>query len=202
MGEACSDVTSLKLVALPKQYAPAWFAVQAAYRCERRVAQALTSKGFTTYLPLLREVHQWTDRKKIVEVPAFTGYVFVHCAPNLHNRIRVLETVGVVRMLGSNHEPSPVSEIEIDAVRRMLSSGAACDRCDPLLPGDMVQVKRGPLAGLEGRLVRTKGGMRLVVVITSFAQAISAELSQSDVELASGPSVESHFDRQISSLAS
>ena len=161
---------------------PAWYAVQTAYRSEQRVALGLTNKGLEIYLPLIREVHQWKDRKKVVDVPAFSGYLFVHYEPTLGNRVRVLETSGVVRLLGGNHLPNEVSEEEIEAVRRTVNSGVDCDRCDALIPGTLVRVMRGPLAGVQGRLVRMKNRVRLVIAISVFAQAISAEVDQNDVQ--------------------
>ncbi len=137
-----------------------WYAVQTGYRCEHRVALGLTSKGFETYLPVLREVHQWTDRKKVVDTPAFSGYLFVRYAPSLRNRVQVLETNGVVRLLGGNHTPNQVPDDEID----------------------LVLVKRGPLAGVRGRIVRIKNSLRLVVAVSVFSQAIAAELGLQDVE--------------------
>lgn len=169
-------------MSVSEDFARAWYAVQTSYRNEQRVALGLTNKGFDTYLPLLREVHQWKDRRKLVDVPAFGGYLFVHYEPSLKNRVKVLETSGVVRLLGGNHAPSQVSDVEIDAVRRTLSSGVACDRCDTLTPGAMVRVTRGPLTGVQGRLVRIKNSLRLVVAISVFSQAISAELGLNDVE--------------------
>jgi len=164
------------------QLPPAWYAVQTGYRCEQRVAKGLTTKGLETYLPLLSEMHQWKDRRKLVDVPAFNGYLFVHFEPSLRNRVKVLETHGVVRLLGGNHTPNPVDSTEIDSLRRTLTSGVACDRCDSLVPGALVKVKRGPLAGVQGRLVRIKNSFRLVVAISVFSQAISTELGLSDVE--------------------
>ncbi|MGD0892933.1 MAG: UpxY family transcription antiterminator [Terracidiphilus sp.] len=179
---------------IPEEFKPAWYAVQTSYRCEQRVGQGLTSKGFETYLPLLREVHQWKDRKKTIDVPAFCGYLFVRYEPSLRNRVKVLETGGVIRLLGGNHTPSPVSDIEIDAVRRTLSSGISCDRCDALLPGSMVRVIRGPMSGVQGRLVRIKNSLRLVISISVFSQAISAELNLCDVEAVHDHPMAMEFD--------
>jgi transcription antitermination factor NusG len=183
MGEACLRVET-KIEELPLAENPnhAWYAVQTGYRCEQRVASGLTVKGFSTYLPLLREVHQWKDRRKVIDVPAFSGYVFVHYEPNLRNRVKVLETNGIVRLLGGNHAPSPISDVEIEAVRQTLFSSLPCERCDALTPGTLVRVMRGPLAGVQGRLARVKNNLRLVVTISLFSQAISAELNLSDVE--------------------
>jgi transcription antitermination factor NusG len=183
MGEACFNANyRMEEMPIPENLKSAWYAVQISYRCEQRVAQGLTNKGIETYLPLLREVHQWKDRQKAIDVPAFCGYLFVRYEPSLRNRVKVLETSGVVRMLGGNHAPSPVSEIEIEAVRRTISSGVPCDRCDALTPGTMVRVMRGPIAGVLGKLVRIKNSLRLVISISVFSQSISAEVNLSDVE--------------------
>ena len=180
MGEAISNLHSED--ATTGQFGSAWFAVQTGYRCEQRVALGLTTKGLETYLPLLSETHQWKDRRKLVDVPAFSGYLFVHFEPSLRNRVKVLETSGVVRLLGGNHTPNRVDDGEIESLRRTLASGLPCDKWDALVPGALVKVKRGPLAGVQGRLVRIKNSFRLVVSISVFSQAISTELGLHDVE--------------------
>jgi transcription antitermination factor NusG len=98
-------------------------------------------------------------------------------------------------LLGGNHAPSQISDDEIDAVRRTLGSNVPCDRCDALTPGTLVRVTRGPLAGVKGRLARIKNGLRLIVTISIFSQAISAELSLSDVEAIDDRSGTSHASR-------
>src|ERR1700761_8804577 len=77
-----------------------WFALQTRYRYEERIAAELQTKGFESYLPTLRETHAWKDRKKVMDVPAFGGYLFARFEPSLHNRVRILETAGVVKLLG------------------------------------------------------------------------------------------------------
>jgi transcription antitermination factor NusG len=183
MGDLClNPTTEISGIPLTEPPGRAWYSVQTGYRSEARVARDLAAKGFETYLPVLREVHQWTDRRKVVEVPAFGGYLFLRYQPSLTNRIKILETSGVLRMLGGNHTPSLIPDFEIEAVRRTLSSGLECSRCETLVPGSLVRVKRGPLAGVRGTLVRMKNSVRIIVAISAFAQAISAELGLNDVE--------------------
>ena len=183
MGEACLNWDAQHQGApIGEQFSPAWFAVQTGYRCEQRLAQGLGAKGFEIYLPLLREVHQWKDRRKVVDVPAFSGYLFVRCEPSLRNRVKVLETGGAIRLLGGNHAPSAVPDIEIQTLRLTLTSGVECTRCDALTPGALVRVVRGPLTGAIGRLMRIKNNIRLVVAISTVSRAVSAELGLSDVE--------------------
>lgn len=160
-----------------------WFAIQTRYRYEQRVAGDLSAKGIENYLPLLHELHQWKDRSRFVDVPAFTGYLFVRIAPAVENRVRVLETAGVVRMLGTNGHPEIVSEPEIASLQLSLMSGHTCSRHPYLAVGSQLRILRGPLAGLEGRLQRNANAFRIVVSVASIGQAISVELSSSDVQL-------------------
>jgi transcription antitermination factor NusG len=85
--------------------------------------------------------------------------------------------------------------VEIEAVRRTLGSSLPCDRCDALTPGALVRVMRGPLAGVQGRLARIKNSLRLIVTVSVFSQAVSAELNLSDVEAVQDRSGTNHVDR-------
>ena len=162
---------------------PQWFAVQTRYRYEQRVAGDLTAKGVETYLPLLREMHNWKDRKKALEVPAFGGYLFARFEETQRNRVRVLETNGVVKLLGNNSGLEPVPDSEIESLRLSLGSGAPCARHPYLAAGTLIRIERGPLSGLEGRLVRTANAFRLVVCVASVGQAIAVEVAREDVAL-------------------
>jgi len=133
------------------------------------------------YLPILSEVHEWKDRRKQVNVPAFGGYLFVRFEPTLCNRVRMLETAGIVRLLGNGGQPEAVPETEIDSLRRSLNSGARCTRHPYLATGTLLRIERGPLSGLEGRLVRTANALRLVVCVASVGQAIAVEVAREDV---------------------
>jgi transcriptional antiterminator NusG len=167
---------------------PSWFALQTRYRFEEKIATELEAKGIESYLPRLREIHQWKDRKKTMDVPAFGGYVFARFTPSLQNRVRVLETSGVVKLLGNQGRPEPVPEEEIESLRLALESGAPCDR-HPLLAevGMRVKVRQGMLAGLEGQVVRVANQLRILVNVASVCQAIAVEVAMADLELIDTP---------------
>ena len=160
---------------------PQWFAVQTRYRYEQRVAGDLAAKGVENYLPLLREVHSWKDRQKSLEVPAFGGYLFVRLEETQRNRVRVLETNGVVRLLGNQNGLEAVPDSEIESLQLSLKSGAACTRHPYLAIGTLLRIERGPLRGLEGRLVRSANALRLVVCVASVGQAVAVEIAREDV---------------------
>jgi transcription antitermination factor NusG len=160
-----------------------WYAIQTRSNYEQRVAEELIRKGIESYLPVFREWHQWKDRRKIVDVPVFRGYVFTRFAVDDSTRHAVLRSDGVVRILGSREAIVPVPVEEIEAVRRMLAKAASRCLAHPLLEeGAWVRMKRGPLKNLEGLLVRVKNQTRLVVSITLLSQAVSTEVDVSDVE--------------------
>jgi transcription antitermination factor NusG len=160
----------------------AWYAVQTQYRHEQRISRDLSMKGFPTFLPLIRETHQWSDRKKVLEVPAFSGYVFVRHDASVSERVRVLKTPGVVRMLGDNHTPVPVADVEIESLRRAFESNLKCTRCSYLTVGTMVEVKRGLLTGVRGRLTRINSSLRLILSVSTVSQSIWVEVDPESVE--------------------
>jgi transcription antitermination factor NusG len=159
-----------------------WYAVHSRSNFERRVAGELASKGFESYLPAYAEIHRWKDRQKKVEVPLFPGYVFVRFPDLPHLRLPVLQTTGVVRILGHNGMIETVPDEEIEAVRSLLNSKTPCFAHPFLREGVRVRVKRGALKDLEGALVRIKNQDRLVISVSLIAQSIAAEVNIRDVE--------------------
>jgi transcription antitermination factor NusG len=166
--------------------ATAWFALQTRYRYEERIATELQAKGFESYLPTLRETHTWKDRRKVLDVPAFGGYLFARFEPSLHNRVRVLETSGVVKLLGNHGMPEPVSHAQIESLRLALQSGIPCSRQPYVEVGTSVRVCRGPLTGLEGRVLRMGNKLNVVVNVASVCQAIAVEVPIDDLQLVDG----------------
>jgi transcriptional antiterminator RfaH len=160
----------------------AWFAVQTVYKHEFRALRDLTAKGFKAYLPLLRETRRWTDRTKVIEIPAFSGYLFLRHDSSLQSRSLVLNTFGVYRMLPDNHRPAAIADIEIESLRRALNSDIPCTRCELPAVGTMVRVKGGVLAGVQGQIVRISNKFRLVILVSSISQAISVEVDINEVE--------------------
>lgn len=142
----------------------------------------VVEKGIESWLPVFREVHQWKDRKKLVEVPVFPGYLFARFVDSSKLRLAVRQTEGVVSILGQGDEIESVPDAEIDALQRMLRGSSHCLAHPLLREGSWVRVKRGALKNLEGLLVRVKNQTRLVLSITLLSQSVSTEVDASDVE--------------------
>src|SRR6267143_7018371 len=159
---------------------PPWYAAYTVPRHERAVAQQLGLRQVETYLPLYLSPRQWADRRVLVQMPLFPGYVFVRVSSS--ERIRVLEHPSVLRLVTFGGRPAPLPDGEIQRLRAALELGKA-EPFPSLLPGKRIRVKSGPLAGLEGRILRRKGRMRLAVTIDAIQRSIIFDLDASDLEL-------------------
>jgi transcription antitermination factor NusG len=160
-----------------------WYAVQTRSNFEKLVSADLAAKGIDTYLPCWTEVHRWKDRQKRVEMPLFPGYVFARFSDSNANRIEVNKTVGVARILGCGRAIEPVPDSELEGVRAVVSSSARYSVHPLLKEGSRVRIRHGPLRDLEGRLVRFKAGLRLVISVGLLAKSVAVEVDTQDVEV-------------------
>ena len=159
---------------------PNWYAIQTRSRHEKVVRDQLTAKSITHLLPLWRKRSVWKDRIKHVEVPLFSGYLFGYFA--LQDKIAVLETVGVARLVGINGKPMPIPKEQIDAVRTMMEHRLPCSPHPYLVEGMRVRIKRGLLAGAEGILIEKRQKHRLVIRVDIIHQAVAVDVDSAAIE--------------------
>src|ERR1700721_1874324 len=88
--------------------AESWYGLQTRPRHEKIVAQRLEQRGVKAFLPLITETHRWSDRKKTVELPLFSCYVFAKFKPNRTERLRALRVEGVFSLVGAGGEGTPI----------------------------------------------------------------------------------------------
>jgi transcription termination/antitermination protein NusG len=156
-----------------------WFALQTRSRHEKVVQCQLERRNVEHFLPMMKRVSQWTDRKKEIKVPLFAGYCFARFA--LAERLPVLQSEGVVRVVGSADRPEPIPDEEIDALRRLIINSSNYV-CHPYLKeGMLAEVINGPMQGLKGRLIRGVKNARLVLSITLIQRSVSIEINADDV---------------------
>lgn len=151
-----------------------WNAVYTRHQHEKSVAQSLAGNGFETFLPTYSTIRRWTDRKKTLSVPLFPCYVFVRT--NFERRFEVVATRGVHCMVTFAGRPAPVPDVEIEAIRRAVESGLPVAPHPFLQCGDWVRVTSGPLADVEGILVRKKSLYRLVLSTELIGRSMALEI--------------------------
>jgi transcription antitermination factor NusG len=159
---------------------PYWYAIQTWSRQEKMVRDQLAAKSITHLLPLWRKRSIWRDRVKYIEVPLFSGYLFGYFA--LQEKVTVLETFGVVRIVGVNGTAVPVPEKQIAAVRTMVEHRLSYDPHPHLVEGMRVRITSGVLTGAEGILIAKKGRHRLVISIDLIKQTVAVDVDSADVE--------------------
>ena len=158
---------------------PHWYAVYTCANHEKRVAAELHARAVEHFLPLYASVRHWKDRRVQLDLPLFPGYVFVRLA--LRDRLRVLGTPSVVRLVGFNGQPAALPDEEMEILRSGLSERLRTEPHPFLTVGRRVRITAGPFAGLEGVLKRRKTNLRVVVSLELIQRSVAVDVDAADV---------------------
>jgi transcription antitermination factor NusG len=157
-----------------------WFAVYTSSRHEKQVAKQMCERGIESFLPLTEKAHHWRKRATVrLQLPLFPNYLFVHIA--LLQRRAVLQIPGVLGIVGCGPIPCPLPDAEIEMLRTSVELG----RVEPhpyLDRGERVRIQAGPMAGLEGILLRKKNDLRLILSLDLIQRSVAVEIDTQDVE--------------------
>lgn len=161
-----------------------WYAIYTRAQHQKQVATQLEGRAVECFLPLYQSVRRWKDRRVVLNLPLFPSYVFVHLG--LAERRRVLQTPGVVHLVGFGGVPCPIPDAEIEVLQACLTNNVRMKPHPYLTVGRRVLVRSGPMEGQEGILVRRKSDYRLVLSINSISSSVCVELDAIDVEPVTG----------------
>ena len=167
----------------PGFFEPHWYAVYASANHEKRVAQQLQARSIEHLLLLYDSVRRWKDRRVLLQMPLFPGYVFVRLA--LRDRLQVLQIPGAVNLVAFGGHPAPLEEADIHAIQNCLSHGNQVKPHPFLQAGRRVRVKSGPLRGLEGIILRRKNRTRLILSFDLIMRSVAVEMDEIDLAPAS-----------------
>ena len=161
-----------------------WYAVQTRARSEKAIAERLNKEeGLTTFLPLVTEVRRWSDRKKKVELPLFSCYVFVKLVASKNDeRMRVCRTNGVFRIVSMRGEAIPIPDEQIDALRTVVTQQIPWIEHPFLKIGQKVRIRGGSLDGVEGVLLSRNGDRTLIISVDAIQRSLSVRVEGYDVE--------------------
>jgi transcription termination/antitermination protein NusG len=164
------------------QSAENWYAVLTRARHEKAAAYRLSERGVTTFLPTVTEVHRWNDRKKTVELPLFSCYLFVKLMPGNEERQRVLRTDSVLGLVGTQGLGTPIPNEQIDSIRTLVSEQLPCCSHPFLKTGQRVRIRGGALEGIEGILLSRNGDRRLIISVDAMQRSLAVQVEGYDVE--------------------
>jgi transcription antitermination factor NusG len=159
-----------------------WHVVYAKSRSEKKVLSELEFKGIESYLPLQRKLRQWSDRKKWVEVPLISGYIFVYITRKDYDN--VLQTNGVVSYVRFEGKAAIIPNQQIEYIKKMLFQSEIDIEVSSQQynPGDKVEVIVGPLIGLTGTLVSFKGKKRVAVMLEQLNLSLIVDLPSNQIQ--------------------
>jgi transcription antitermination factor NusG len=159
-----------------------WFAAQVWTGRELFCASHLRVRGYEVFLPCYCEHRRWSDRVKRVERALFPGYVFCRLCGDV--LAKIVTTPGVIRLVGDGKHPLPIPIDEIETIQRIVATGITARPWAFVQAGQRVRIERGPLRELEGLVLRTTHGNRLIVSIALLQRSVAVEI---DAEWVSVP---------------
>lgn len=157
-----------------------WYAVWTRSRAEKAVADQLARKDIEVFLPTIQRWSRWKDRRKRIDWPLFPGYCFARF--DLTVILDVLKSAGVATVVSFDGKPAPIPHQEVAAIQRLVETELQFDPCPLLHEGDLVEVVRGPLKGVVGRLVHKGPKTKLVLSITMINRAVAVVFDAADVK--------------------
>ena len=157
-----------------------WYAVFTVPQHEKSVAKQLQIREIESFLPCYETVRVWKNRQRMkLVLPLFPTYLFVRIRPE--ERSKVLQSPGVLQIVGNHKEHSALSEAEIEFLR----SGLCEQGLEPyheLVVGTRVRIRSGVMQGVEGTLVRKSDSMRFVLTIKLINQHAAVRVNPEDLE--------------------
>lgn len=157
-----------------------WFALYTRSRAEKQVRELLESAGIEVYLPLVKTLKQWSDRKKWVEEPLFRSYIFVYICQAEY--FQVLNIPGTVRYVTFESKAVPIPPQQIQAIKEYIKTGYELPDVEiDLLPGTRVEIIAGPMKGIEGELIEVLGKKKVRIEIDGLGQFVLLEIPASHI---------------------
>lgn len=166
-----------------KRLAYLWYVLHTKSRFENVVNEGLAKKSIEVFLPKVTVRSKRRDRKAMIRVPLFPGYLFVKTDLTPQSHLEVVKTAGAVRLIGSKQGPVPVPQETIESLKIMVNTEHPITTGTQLKKGDKVLVLHGPFAGVSGTFVRFGGKGRVIVNIEALGQYAGVEVNEDDIEI-------------------
>lgn len=152
-----------------------WYAIYVNVKHEKKVVHKLSEYAIIAYTPFVKKIQQWSDRKKMVEFPMLSGYVFVNIEDI--DKEKVLKCPGVFSFIKFNGVEAKIRDIEISILKSIEVSGYdVTHAAEELKLSDEVEITQGQLKGLKGTVVLIQNTNYVQIQLTSLQQNIKVKL--------------------------
>jgi transcription termination/antitermination protein NusG len=160
-----------------------WHVLWTHSHCEQLVSDHLSARGFRPFLP---QIEVWSvrgGRRRAIKAPMFPGYLFLNDTLDKQRHIEVCKARGLARILGEGWDHlAVVPEAEIESIRQLAASRVPVFSHPFLREGRRVRIVSGPLANVEGILVRARPEKGLLVLSVNILQrSVAVEVDGAQV---------------------
>lgn len=159
-----------------------WYVLHTKSRFENVVNEGLAKKSMEVFLPKIQVRSKRRDRKVMIRVPLFPGYLFVKSNLEPYEHVEIVKTVGAVRLVGNRDGPIPVPSDTVESLKIMVKGDDSVTTGTRFKKGDRVIVVNGPFAGVIGTFVRYRGRGRILVNIDALGQYAAVDVKEEDIE--------------------
>ncbi|MGA1194151.1 MAG: transcription termination/antitermination NusG family protein [Kiritimatiellia bacterium] len=150
----------------------AWCVLHARPRCEKKVVEFCKTRSIYAYLPLMVKKHRYGARLRQYEVPLFTGYVFALAGKQ--DVLTLRQNQRVANLLSVYDQDTLLRQLQ--QVKTALDNQESMELFPHLVAGMKVEVRSGPLKGVEGFIHKLKSKTRIVLNIDFIQQAVAVEV--------------------------
>ena len=159
-----------------------WYVIHTRSRFENVVCDGLLKKSFDVFLPKVQIPSKRRDRKLMIWVPVFPGYLFVKTDMSVHEHLNIVKTIGTVRLVGTKNGPVSVPDETIASLKIMVNNDNPIITGKRMLKGDRVMVVKGPFTGVIGTFSNYRGKGRVVINVDALGQTAGVEVHEDDIE--------------------
>lgn len=157
-----------------------WFIIYVRSRAEKKIALSLEKSTIPYFLPMHRELRQWTDRKKWIEIAMFPSYIFVHINKNEYPE--VLSIPGVLHYVSIQGKAVQLDEQRMADIRRAIESNKVVEVLSGApAPGDLITITNGALKGLKGTVIHYEGKHHLLVAIEELGKYLKIKIQPEEL---------------------
>lgn len=141
-----------------------WMVAYTRSKWEKKSDKLLNEQGITSFCPVIKTKKQWADRMKVVDVPLFNSYIFVHASPREQHLVQL--TPGIVNFVHHCNKPVTISDAEIDRIHAIIDhhSNVETVSLNSINVGDTVKINDGLLLNHYGEVVEVQGKSVLMVM--------------------------------------
>ena len=158
-----------------------WYPVYTRSRAEKKAYQELQRKNIEAYLPLKKEMKQWSDRKKMVEEPLLKSYLFVYISSKEFAEVSM--TNGISRFIYFSGQIATIPDRQIEDLKLLLAVGSDLEIIDyKINPGEKVLIHAGPFKGIIAELVSLQNKKSIILRLQNLGYSIHINTSMAFIK--------------------